>query len=399
MAHIRVLCHMLTYLSASTIYPVSTPPIQNGVIAVDEQGYVRGLYEAASAEALNLQVNTHYEGALLPGFINTHCHLELSHLKGKIPQHTGLFGFVSQVMKNRTAKALPVIKAMADADEEMYRNGIVAVGDISNEAVSAGVKLSSKLYYHTFIEAMGFHPAQASDIMSRAYATLERFAPMKRSIVPHAPYSVSDELFESITTLSEAQDNLLSMHNQETPAEDAFFQTKTGEFLELYKMLGLNLDNFQPSGKSSIQTTLGKLPKTKALLVHNTQTTQADVDFAKAQHPDLYWCLCPNANLYIENRLPDVAMLAAADLKITLGTDSLASNKQLSTLNEMLVLQDHKDITFRQMLQWATLNGAEFLGIEGTYGSFDVGKRPGILLLEDMDGEKLTNASQIKRLF
>jgi cytosine/adenosine deaminase-related metal-dependent hydrolase len=390
---------MLTYLSASTIYPVSQPPIVNGILAIDEAGYVRGLYEPEQAAALNLPMKTHYDGALLPGFINTHCHLELSHLRGQIPQHTGLFEFVSRIMKNRRAEPSEILKAMADADEEMYQNGIVAVGDISNQSISASIKLNSKIYYHTFIEAMGFNPAQASSIISKAQQTQKSFTPLKSSIVPHAPYSVSDELFAAISALAEGRDNLISMHNQETPAEDAFFESKTGDFLELYRMLGLNLDAYQPSGKSSLQTTLPKLPKTKTLLVHNTQTTKADIDFAVSQYSNLYWCLCPNANLYIEHTLPDVTLLAAASLKITLGTDSLASNHQLSILEEMQVLQKHKYIGFQELLRWATLNGAEFLGIDDTFGSFDIGKQPGILLLEQFDNEQLTGASRIKRLF
>lgn len=399
MAHIRVLCPMLTYLSASTIYPVSKPPINHGVIALDEQGCVKGLYTSQEAEALGLQVNQHHAGALVPGFINTHCHLELSHLRGKISQHTGLFKFVSEVMKNRSADAHEILKAMEDADEEMYQNGIVAVGDISNQPVSASIKQKSKLYYHTFVEAMGFNPEQASSIIRKAKETLESFDTTKASIVPHAPYSVSDELFAEIASISQDQINLLSIHNQETPAENEFFQHKTGAFLELYKMLGLNLEFYQPSGKTALQTTLPKLPKSRTLLVHNTQTSKDDVDFAKTQHPDLYWCLCPNANRYIENTLPDVGMLKNEGLRITLGTDSLASNQQLSILREMQVLQEQKQVSFQTLLNWATLNGARFLGIEDGYGSFEIGKKPGVLLLENLVDEQLSSATRIKRLF
>jgi cytosine/adenosine deaminase-related metal-dependent hydrolase len=390
---------MLTYLSASTIYPVSQPPIKHGVIALNEQGCVKGLYTPQEAEALGLQINHHYAGALVPGFINTHCHLELSHLRGKISQHTGLFKFVSEVMKYRFADADEILKAMEDADEEMYQNGIVAVGDISNQPVSASVKQKSKLYYHTFVEAMGFNPEHASSIIRKAKETLESFDTTRASIVPHAPYSVSDELFAAIASISQDHLNLLSIHNQETPAENEFFQHKTGAFLELYKMLGLNLEFYKPSGKTALQTTLPKLPKSRTLLVHNTQTNKADVDFAKTEHPDLYWCLCPNANRYIENTLPDVGMLKNEGLRITLGTDSLASNQQLSILKEMQVLQEQKQISLQTLLDWATLNGARFLGIEDAYGSLDIGKKPGVLLLENLVDEQLSSATRIKRLF
>ena len=365
---------------------------------MDETGYIRGLYRPEAAEKLNIRASQHYEGALIPGFINTHCHLELSHLRDKIPQHTGLFRFVGQVMQHRFAAEAEIIEAMEQADAEMYQNGIVATGDISNQPISAAVKQKSKIYYHTFVEAMGFNPSQAGTIMSKALETAASFSPLKASIVPHAPYSVSDALFELINAHARENENLLSMHNQETAAEDEFFMHKRGDFLKLYEMLGLNIDFYQASGKSSLQTTLPKLPKTRTLLVHNTQTKPSDVEFAKAQHPALYWCLCPNANLYIEDRLPDVKMLDQEDLTITLGTDSLASNQQLSILAEMQTLQKHQDIPFEKLLKWATLNGANFLGISETYGSLAPGKRPGLLLLENMKGEQLSTAT-ITRLY
>lgn len=369
------------------------------MLAVDEQGCIHGLYQPEQARTLGLQVNKHYEGALIPGFINTHCHLELSHLKGKIPTHTGLLKFVEQVMKNRFSGDAEIMEAMKNADQEMYENGIVAVGDISNKGISSTVKFNSNLYYHTFIEAIGFNPAHAGLIISKALNIKAQFAPLMASIVPHAPYSVSDELFKEIAALCKDEDNLLSMHNQETPEEDEFFKTKTGDFLKLHEMLGLDLAFYTPTGKSSFQSTLPKLPATKTLLVHNTMTSQEDVEFASSRHQNLYWCLCPNANLYIENTLPDITMLQQHGLNITLGTDSLASNQQLSILKEMQTLQDHKAVDFQTMLKWATLNGASFLGIEASYGSIEIGKQPGILLLEHLKNGQLSDATCVQRLY
>lgn len=390
---------MLTYLSASKIFPVSEPAIQNGVLAIDEQGFIHGIYSQEEAEKLKLPNIKHYEGYLIPGFVNTHCHLELAHLKGKINTHTGLFRFVEQVIKNRHAEEAVLIGAMQSADQEMYHAGIVAVGDISNLILSKEVKLKSKIYYHTFVEAMGFNEANAEDIMQQAKIVKNAFAPLSASVVPHAPYSVSDKLFSEIAKLSNGAVNLLSIHNQETVAEDEFFISKTGDFLKLYEMLGLNLDFYQPSGKSSLQTTLPKLPPTKILLVHNTKTSPEDVIFAQTQSQNLYWCLCPNANKYIENSLPDVNMLLQHELKITLGTDSLASNHQLSILKEMQILQEEKGIAFETLLKWGTLNGASFLGLDHCFGTLTLKKNPGIVLLENIEGDVITDATRIKRLY
>ena len=390
---------MLTYLSASKIFPVSSNPIDKGVLALDENGEVAAVYTAEQAAELNIHPDRVYEGVLVPGFVNTHCHLELSHLKGQIPEHTGLLQFVGQVMKTRAAEASAIQNAMYAADQEMYDNGIVAVGDISNVATSKQPKLESKLYYQTFIEAMGFNPDKASDIFSQALALQREFAPLPASVVPHAPYSVSDPLMDLIREQAALDGRPISMHNQETAAENEFFQNKSGGFLDLYAFLGLNLDFYQAPGVSSLEATLPKLPDTRVLLVHNTQTTGADLEFAQAQNKDVFWCLCPNANLYIENQLPDVDLLQAAGLRITLGTDSLASNHQLSILKEMQTLQLHKRVGLETLLQWATQNGATFLGIDDQYGSFEAGKKPGVLLLEHIEQDTITDQTTITRLY
>jgi cytosine/adenosine deaminase-related metal-dependent hydrolase len=388
---------MLTYISASKIYPVSAAAIDHGLLALSPEGTIIAIYTAAEAETLQISPDHTYDGVLVPGFVNTHCHLELSHLKGRISEHTGLINFVGQIMSTRAAEASEIQKAMEDADQEMFDAGIVAVGDISNLSISKAVKLKSRLYYQTFIEAMGFNPTQVETIMDKAETLKTDFGPLAASIVPHAPYSVSDPLMAAIAALN--TEALISIHNQESPAENEFFQTKTGAFLGLYKFLGLDLGFYKTPGLSSLQATLPKLPKGKVLLVHNTTTSQGDLDFTANADQELFWCFCPNANLYIENALPNVQMFQASGLKITLGTDSLASNHQLSILKEMQTLQEHKQVDFETLLTWATLNGAAFLGIDQQYGTFEVGKTPGILCLAQLDGNKITDQTTVTRLY
>ena len=392
---------MISYLSASYIYPVTGPVLKNGVIGIDPDGLIRTVLSAEEAKNQNIELVTFYEGLLVPGFVNTHCHLELSHLKGKVEQHTGLTDFVQTVMKLRGADDSAIELAMLRADVEMLENGIVAVGDISNQAISSGIKRGSPIYYHTFLEVMGFNPATAKASINRALEFKQKFEGFPLSIVPHAPYSVSAELFEELRLVAEELPGPVSIHNQETPDENAFFERKEGGFLKLYEFLGLDIGFYEPSGKTSLQTVLPMMSdRQKTLLVHNTMSSNADVVFAKALHPLLYWCLCPNANLYIENKLPDVDMLRATGVKITLGTDSLASNTGLSIFAEMLCLQDNFDIPVEELIQWATANGAEFLGISDRYGSFETGKRPGINLLgfEEVNG-RIVLGREMRRLY
>jgi cytosine/adenosine deaminase-related metal-dependent hydrolase len=390
---------MLTYLSASKIYPVSSAPIDNGILAVDEHGSISAIYTAQQAAESNIVPAQTYIGVLVPGFINTHCHLELSHLKGKIKEHTGLLDFVGQVIQTRAIDEQTALSAMEAADAEMLNNGIVAVGDISNLAISRAVKLNSRIRYHTFIEAMGFNPEKAPEIMQHAIALKNEFSPLRASVAPHAPYSVSDLLLQLIGRNAVEERSPLTIHNQETAAENEFFQSKSGGFLRLYEFLKLDLSFYRPAGTTSLQATLPKLPRVKLLLVHNTNSSLEDVTFAHNQHPVLYWCLCPNANLYIENTLPDVTMLINAGVKITLGTDSLASNHQLNILKEMQILQESKAVPFETLLQWATLNGATFLEIDKQFGSFTPGKAPGILWIKDLNEGMITDQTTVTRLY
>ncbi|RZM20951.1 MAG: amidohydrolase, partial [Pedobacter sp.] len=121
---------MLTYISADYIYPVSGPPIAKGVLGVDEEGRIDAVLTAEEADLQAIKNIVRYAGLLVPGFINTHCHLELSNLKGKIPKHTGLPRFVQEVIKLRSSDEYEINLAMLEADKQMLDNGIVAVGDI-----------------------------------------------------------------------------------------------------------------------------------------------------------------------------------------------------------------------------------------------------------------------------
>lgn len=387
---------MLRYFSADWIFPVSSPPLKNGGISMDENGTVIGIYTAEQISELNV-THQKYTGAIVPGFINTHCHLELSHMIGQIPEQTGLVNFVQSIIKSRFAEAEQIEMSMQAADQQMFDNGIVAVGDISNQITSKGVKQQSKIHYHTFIEALSFNPERANATMNDANEIKNQFSPLSASVVPHAPYSVSPELFKLINEAAEQDNALLSIHNQETTDENLFFENKSGGFLDLYKFLGLDISFFMPSEKTSLQTWLPYIKKQKTLLVHNTVSDLDDITFAKRNHHNLYWCLCPQANLYIENSLPDVDLLVRENLKITLGTDSLASNHQLNILAEMKTLQEHKKVDFEKLLQWATINGAEFLGLNAQLGTVEPGKRPGLNLIQ-LSEDFIIQSDQIIKL-
>src|SRR5690606_6759429 len=139
------------------------------------------------------------------------------------------------------------------------------------------------------------------------------------------------------------------------------------------------------------------------ILVHNTRTQKSDLEALKKNRPmkNTYFALCPNSNSYIENQLPPVSLFRNEKLTICLGTDSLASNHQLSILAEMMTLQiNFPELKLDELLTWATLNGAKALQIDTNFGSFELGKNPGVNLITGIDFKtmKLTDSSRVKRL-
>ena len=397
-------------ISADYIYPISSDPIANGVVIVDDAGVILDVFRAE--EISDTQGIEYNSGIICPGFINTHCHLELSHLRSQIPENTGITGFVKEIIAKRGLFSDDEIElSIIKAESEMVKNGIVAVGDISNNNSTFKQKAKRNLYYHTFIEVFDLNPERATEVFKTAQSLRSELwtldFKLSNSITPHAPYTVSDELFELIYKEAIANSALQSIHNQESEAENELFISKSGKIFENFTQMGINMDFIKQTGVSSLQSYFQKLaPNSKKLFVHNTHTSFEDIQFAEANElktqnskpKTVYWCTCPNANMYIENKLPDYTVFLEKNALVTIGTDSLASNWGLSIMDELKMIHTHyPKISLNTLLTWATKNGAEYLGLD-YLGSIEKGKSPGLLLLQGISGFHITDSSSVKRI-
>jgi len=388
----------------------------DSVLIADEQGVVEDIITKKEAGD-DIQI---FKGIISPGFINCHCHLELSHMKGMIPEKIGLIDFLITVVQQRNSPKEKILEAIMIAEEDLHRSGTAAVGDICNTTDSIEVKQKSELHYYTFIEVIGFSESTAEERFVFSKNIYDKFnqppaasaqtsnyphIPADKpqaSLVPHAPYSVSNKMFQLINNAS--IDKTIAIHNQECKAEEELFTLASGDFYRLYKTIGLDSSSFKYSGKSSLQTFLPMLNKAKnIILVHNTFSTEKDIlyglQLAAQSAQQLFWCLCINANLYIEDAVPPVDMLLRNNCSIVLGTDSLASNRSLNLLEEIKTIQKKfPKISTEQLLRWATLNGAEALQLNNMLGSFEKGKQPGIILIDSIADKKISSVSTARRL-
>lgn len=361
---------------------------ENKVLLLEPDGTIAGLI---AAEEAGDEIKV-YNGILTPGFINCHCHLELSHLKNVIPPHTGLIEFLCSVVTKRGFPADFIQQEIEKAEKEMEEKGIVAVGDIGNTADTASIKSSSRIRWQNFVEVLSFTDAKAAEnidhyqqVATQMENALKNNAtPHRTSLVPHAPYSISPQTFQRINQLTANQ--IISIHNQEHPAEDVLYQTGGGDYLKLFKIFGMDASPFPVTGKTSIRSVLPYFNKGQTiLLVHNTCMTEPDIswanEYAAANDIQLVYCICINANLYIENKCPPLDLFIKHNCRMVLGTDSYSSNWQLNMAKEIAAIQKHfPQLPVETVLQWATANGARALQWSDALGSFEKGKKPGVVL-------------------
>lgn len=388
----------MAWITAETIFDGYKFLPKNTVLDITSEGIIKDIFQTNTMEGVR-----RYDGLLMPGMVNAHCHLELSHMKGKVEAKKGLVPFLLSVLSNREKyTAAEKQTAIESGEAEMIQNGIVAVGDICNGLDTLLQKRKKNLVYHSFVECFGLRAERGAEIFAAGKKIQEEYEKHGRSsLVLHAPYSISNTLIKYVD--EDSVGKICTIHNQECAEENELFFRKSGSFLKLFDAIHFDKSDFEIENKSSIQTYLPKfIHQQKIILVHNTFASEEDIVYANALGKELYWCVCAKANLYIEDRLPDIEMMVKNHCEIVLGTDSLASNDTLNIWEEIKAIHKHKPkIPIARLLQWATSNGARALGLEDEIGSLSVGKRPGVanIALFDLNERVVRSESVLVRIY
>lgn len=367
----------MRYLSADSIFNGQKFLNKGAVLVLDENN---NFVEITDPSKVDISTIEHHKGIITPGFVNAHCHLELSHMHQMIPGQKGFLDFAKNIMSRRNSVPVEqMTEASIQADLQMQQNGIVAVGDISNVNQTFEVKKQSKIFYHTFVELLGLDPSKTVPMLHYGVGLLDELKKLglSGSLAPHAPYSCSSQLIKAVAEHN-AKNNLpTSIHNQESEEENKFLRGEKSDFDELYKFLQLDISWFKPNFKSGLDSYVRDLNSGSNILVHNTFSSEEDL---RSVHSNVFWCLCPSANLYIEATLPNFDQLLKNTQQICFGTDSLASNTDLNLLMEASIFYSNTD-KLELSLKGITYNGAKALGIEDKFGSFIKGKNAGLNLI------------------
>lgn len=391
-------------ISASYVYTLdSAEPIRNGFVEYDtESGQILSVGQCKDDETDEIM-----EGALVPGFVNAHCHVELSHLHKKFIKGTGMAGFIDQINALRDwagrDKKAELVRVWMD---KMWNDGVSAMADISNDDSSFDVKKSHRLYTRTFLEVFGSEPEMCDGVMRdvRELERQAREAGIDAAPTPHSCYTMSPRLL-SESAAAGLDSGFLSYHSQESQEEEDLLLHGSGAMYENRKRSGMSTPPV--TGESSLKYFIDRLAAVRPapydghiLLVHNVCLSQDDIDSARKVMKNVYWAVCPLSNIFIHNALPPIPLMRENGLDIMVGTDSLSSNDDLDIMKELVCLHENfPEVPTSELLLWACLNGAKFLKKDRELGSLTPGKIPGIVLVRGIDDKgNFTAESRSERI-
>jgi cytosine/adenosine deaminase-related metal-dependent hydrolase len=390
----------MKYFSAQYIFTNSGNPLKRGIICAEDDGTIVSIEDSGESLSEKHSVEFH-NGIIVPGFVNCHCHLELSYLKDEIPAKKGLAAFLMAVNTFRNTLQNDINLAIKDADNEMFKEGIVLCADICNTSSTFTLKKESRIKYISFLEVFGIDSSRAEKRMNEILELAKTASVMDLPywIVPHAVYSISLPLFRLIKK-NTPSNKVSSIHFMESADEEILLESHSGSLMDSYKkflpsVTDLEIASDHITAVNDLMSSSGNL-----ILIHNTFAGQDLIKKLKHRR-DLYWCLCPNSNLYIEQRLPPVDLLAGEGCNIVIGTDSLSSNSSLSIVEELKTIQKYfPSFSLETLIGWATMNGAKALGEDILTGSIEAGKKPGLVLLKNADlvNLKLLPGTTVRRL-
>jgi cytosine/adenosine deaminase-related metal-dependent hydrolase len=363
---------------------VAAPPVRDGAVLISNDGRI----EAVGADhdvprPPNAETREFPKGILLPGLINTHTHLELSFLRGAVRQPE-FHRWVAEVRDRKAAT--PPEAFLASAEEgvrECFASGITTVADCgdSGAVIQTLNRLGGRGFaYH---EVFGPDPARAGESMRGLTASLDRLARfetkrVRLGISPHAPYTVSAELFRAAARLAEELDLPLAIHIAESPAESALVQKGEGPFADALRARGIAVEGTGGSPVEFLEQ-VGALER-RPLCVHAVQA--GDDDLATLKRWDAPVAHCPRSNAAHGHGAAGVARMRALGLRVGLGSDSVASVPAIDLFAEAREAQKLAGCTAAEAVRWMTLDGARALGMQTAVGSLEVGKRGDACVVE-----------------
>jgi len=372
----------VTTFTAAWVLPISAPPIRNGFVTLEGER-ITAVGDRAPADAVSLG-----NVAILPALVNAHTHLELSYLHGRVPPSTSFNDWVMVLMALRRDHPDPaapaIIEAARHAIARARASGTGLFGDVSNTLVTVPLLRDAGMAAHVFYELIGFsHPdpvGRVREARAAADAVAINAGGVRVSLAPHAPYSVSAELFIAIRSDVDAHpDSVTTVHLGESAAEVELLRQGSGPTRVMLERLGVWSNEWQIPGVSPSEYVAAlDFLGADSLVVHGVQFTREDLARVKTAGSPLV--SCPRSNAYVGVGAPPLESFYASGVPVAFGTDSLASVADLNMFAELAEARRiAPTVSARELLRSATLTGAQALRYDDDYGSIAAGKRAALI--------------------
>jgi len=368
------------------VLPVTKPPIDNGGVVVS------GSKIAAVGSAKSLtrmyprdKVLDLGDRLLMPGLVNLHTHVELSYLEGQLAEHEEFFGWIHDLIETRRRlNGKGMARYAKVALSEITSTGTTCIADISTTDAAIPHIIKSGLRASVFLEVIGLDPDAADSTIERLdtrFKELSSVVPgrIRLGVSPHAPYSVSDNLFNILKAFVSTKGLDISIHLLETADELSHFKDMPSGMDDYFKRYGWDLYPRDRSGSPLRLLKKFGLDR-RALVVHAVHVTKGDILSLHKSGASV--ATCPRSNHYLKVGKAPVEELIAAGVNVGIGTDSLASNIDLDLWEEMRFAYLVHKLTARQVIEMATVNGARALGLEGVIGGIEPGMEADLIAVD-----------------
>ena len=373
---------------AAWIFPVDAPPVQDGVLTISG-GWITSV-EPYRGQAVD---QDHGAAALIPGLVNAHVHLDLGGLRGTLPPPTSFTDWLTAVIDYRRSSSVEEWDAAITAGiHESLQSGVTLVGDISVGGRSAALLRSSLLRGVVFYELLSLNRARAEQVWqsAREWLRLEQATDSVRlGLSPHAPYTVHRWLLEQAVAHASLNHLPLAMHLGETRAEWELLEKRQGPFRPFLERLGVWDDSGLASSLQELIDTMGR--HQPSLIAHGNYFTPKAYS-----HLGSSVVYCPRTHAYFRHPPHPFREMLHTGINVALGTDSLASNPDLSLWAELRFLAGlYPDLPGETLLRMGTFNGALALGFAERTGSLAPGKVADFLVV---DLPQKTTGADVHRL-
>ena len=370
-------------LHARWILPVDTPPIEGGMVSI-AQGRIVSVGPASSTSAPCRDLG---DTVLMPGLVNAHTHLEFSHRTTPLGEPgIRLPDWIRLVIAERTRTPQAAEQRIAKGLAESLQHGVTTVGEIATTDWPSRLATDKLPSMVRFEEVIGFSWARADSV---ARAIESRWSPPHRTtdrwpgqgkdwlpgLSPHAPYTVHPRLVERLVDLSIRCNLPVAMHLAESAEELQFLRDGDGPLRDLLQERGMWDRMAIPRGSRPLDY-LQHLARTpRALVIHGNYLHSEEIEWMAQHGRALSVVYCPRTHTYFQHAPYPLPEMLAKGVRVVLGTDSRASNPDLSLLEEMReVARKHPRVDDEQIVRMGTLLGAEALGLQQTIGSITPGK-------------------------